>query len=450
MHPLFDIVLNDLRAEAAQMAEDGHDGQAVAEEVEKAAATGSVDALLALQSDLWQRPSPADFPYEEPDGWEEISSSFPAPDSHARFVGSDEKLAERILAAWLGRCAGCQLGKPLEGTTWPDKIRQVLETVGSWPLTDYMNPLPEGVDIEKLPDCAFFTRTWKNNMCRGRFDGVGPDDDIHYTLVGQAVLEEFGPHFTREQAVDMLVKLAPYSCLWAAGRGMFRARVLGFSPEHTGVYGNPCRQSLGAQIRCDAFGWGAPANPALAARMAFKDAANSHRRNGIYSGIFFAVLMADTFAHGDPVRAIETAESYVPPRSRFAEMVRFVREECAGAGDWQDVNAAILARYPEMSKKFNHAIPNAAIVLMGLLKGEGDFTRTLGITVMAGLDTDCTGATVGSIMGCALGTEGIPRHWTDPLNDTINSELRGPAALKISEVAACMHAVARENARYDR
>jgi len=450
VHPLYEILLKDLRTDASQMAEEGHDEKALLAEVESARSAGSLDALIKLQQDLWGRPSPPGFPYEEPDDWQAISSFFPDPDSHARFAGSDKELADRILAGWLGRCAGCQLGKPLEGTMWPDKIRVVLETVGSWPLTDYMNALPEGAEVEKLPDCDFFEKAWKNSLTRGNFDAVSPDDDIHYALVGQRLLEEFGPDFTPQQAIEMHVRLTPYSCVYASGRSMLRTSIFGFAPPYTALYGNPCRQSLGAQIRCDPFGWGAPANPALAASMAYKDAANSQRRNGIYSGMFFAVLLADVLAHGDPGRAVATAAAYVPPRSKFAEMVRLVQDDCRQKQDWEEVNAAIYANHRELAGRFNHSIPNAAIVIMALLKGGGDFTRTVGISVMAGLDTDCNGATAGSIMGCALGTAGIPQHWTAPFRDTIHTSLRDMGRLKISEVAQRMYQVAKENARYAR
>ena len=50
----------------------------------------------------------------------------------------------------------------------------------------------------------------------------------------------------------------------------------------------------------------------------------------------------------------------------------------------------------------NHCLPNAAICIMALLKGTGDFDRTITIGVMAGMDTDCHGATLGSIMGAAM------------------------------------------------
>ncbi|NLF40052.1 ADP-ribosylglycohydrolase family protein [bacterium] len=448
-HPLYELTVQALESDLKQMLECGHDEQSLRAELEAARARQSLDALAALQDEWWNRPSPPSFPYDEPDEWDAIAAQLPDPDSHARLEHGDDALADRLLAAWRGRCSGCQLGKPIEGTTWPEKIRQVLEIVGSWPLYDYMNPVPAGLTPAELPDCDFFQRgmEWRNRECRGNFNRVAPDDDIHYTLTSLSTLEQFGPAFTTEQAMDTIARVTPLASLWAAGRNMFRTRVFGMHAPHTALFGNPCRQSLGGQIRCDAFGWGAPANPALAARMAYTDARGSQVRNGIYSGMFFAALMADVLAHGDLRRALDTATAYVPPRSRFAEMIRLVRGWCDTHSGWEDVNAEIINRWPGESKQFNHSIPNAAIVITSLLKGGGKFTETLGISVMCGLDTDCNGATAGSIMGCALGTKGVPHHWYEPFNDTIGTSLLGMHTLTITDVARRTLEVARKNAR---
>jgi ADP-ribosylglycohydrolase len=448
-HPLYDVIRRDLAIDIDQMAEEGHDVAGLKSELDAAQGTGSADALLKLQAELWQRPSPKGFAYVEPDDWQTISAGFPKPQSHAAFKGSDADLADRLHAAWLGRCAGCQLGKPLEGVSRPESIKGLLQKVGSWPLADYMNAPPADLAVEQLPTCDFFQRGRQVHApwCRGNFDHAAPDDDINYMLVSLRLLEQHGIGFTSEQALGTLLEHSPYYGLWASGRNMFRAYAYGIPIEYTAILGNPCRQSLGAMIRVDPFGWCAPANPALAASMAFRDAVNSQRRNGIYSGIFFAVLLADTLAHGDPVRAIETASAYVPARSRFAEMIRFVKQECGRTADWEQVNQAIHARWPSEAAKFNHAIPNAAIVLLGLLKGGGDFTRSLGITVSAGLDTDCTGATVGSIMGCSLGAKGIPGHWTEPFRDTMRTFIRDMHDIRISEVARRTYEVAKKNTR---
>ena len=91
-----------------------------------------------------------------------------------------------------------------------------------------------------------------------------------------------------------------------------------------------------------------------------------------------------------------------------------------------------------------HAINNAALVLLGLLYGEGDFGRTIGISVMGGLDTDCNGATAGSIAGAMLGARALPGKWVDPLNDRIESIVVGFSDCRISDLAKRTDAVARK------
>lgn len=65
----------------------------------------------------------------------------------------------------------------------------------------------------------------------------------------------------------------------------------------------------------------------------------------------------------------------------------------------------------------------------------GDFTRTLSISLMGALDTDCNAATVGSILGVMLGAKALPASWTDPLQDTLLSVSTGFAGVKISDMA---------------
>jgi ADP-ribosylglycohydrolase len=454
MHPLYNLVLEALKVDAEEMAEEGHDTAALATEIEQARATGSLDALVALQEDFWVRPSPPGFRYDEPNDWETISSTFPDPECHERFHGNEADLADRLLAAWQGRCAGCQLGKPVEGLLTPQRIKAAFEMTDSWPVDGYIRPLPDadaagraekGTMAERLSMCR--------HMTRGHIRWVEPDDDIHYAITSQRVLEKHGLGFTGEQAVQEIRANTPQGIVFAAGLSMVRAGGFRLRPPATALFGNGYRQSLGAQIRCDPFGWVSPANPGLAARLAYRDAAASQRRNGIFSGIFFATLIADVLSHGDPARAIDTAALYVPPRSRFAEMIAFTKDACRRHTDWSEARDAVFERYdvalPRADRlRMNHCLPNAAVCILALLKGERDFTRALGISVMAGMDTDCNGATVGSVMGCALGTRGLGSEWIAPFNDTVRTELLGQHELRISDLASRVHALAKTNCRY--
>ncbi len=46
---------------------------------------------------------------------------------------------------------------------------------------------------------------------------------------------------------------------------------------------------------------------------------------------------------------------------------------------------------------------NAAYVVMGLLYGNGDFTRTLEISTRAGQDSDCNPSTAGGVLATMIG-----------------------------------------------
>jgi ADP-ribosylglycohydrolase len=65
----------------------------------------------------------------------------------------------------------------------------------------------------------------------------------------------------------------------------------------------------------------------------------------------------------------------------------------------------------------------------------GDFTRTLGLAVQGGWDTDCNGATAGSAFGAMHGTAALPETWTALLGDSIRTALSGFDGIRISALA---------------
>ena len=82
-----------------------------------------------------------------------------------------------------------------------------------------------------------------------------------------------------------------------------------------------------------------------------------------------------------------------------------------------------------------HTIPNDMIVVASLLYGNGDFAKSICMAVEAAFDTDCNGATVGSILGMANGIKSIPPEWASPMNDTLHTSIFGVGTLKISDAA---------------
>ena len=78
-----------------------------------------------------------------------------------------------------------------------------------------------------------------------------------------------------------------------------------------------------------------------------------------------------------------------------------------------------------------HAINNLQIVIMALFYGDRTIDRSTALAVMAGLDTDCNGATAGSIIGI-LNPESI---LAERLNDTIEPDFIGESRCRIRTLA---------------
>ena len=57
------------------------------------------------------------------------------------------------------------------------------------------------------------------------------------------------------------------------------------------------------------------------------------------------------------------------------------------------------------------------------------------MAVGACFDTDCNGATVGSVLGTAIGYNAIPSYWKDRVHDTLESTLMGYNSVSISDMA---------------
>ena len=80
-----------------------------------------------------------------------------------------------------------------------------------------------------------------------------------------------------------------------------------------------------------------------------------------------------------------------------------------------------------------HTISNAMIVAASLLYGRGNFGKSICMAVEAGFDTDCNGATVGSVLGMANGIESISEYWRNPINDTLHTSIFGVGTVKITD-----------------
>lgn len=338
------------------------------------------------------------------------------------------ELADRILGGWTGRIAGNMLGKPVErGDHWtPEHIDRYLRLTDALPLTDYLPPPPaDATGFELRPE-------WPQCV-RGRIHGSCRDDDIDYSVLGLHLLETRGFAFTTEQVGELWLLRLPYLQTFTAERIAYRNLANGLKPPLTATYDNPHQEWIGALIRADVYGWTSPGDPRRAASLARRDAVLSHTGNGVYGAMWAAALIAAAFTAADARAALETALERIPASSRLARAVRHTVALYESGVGWSDALGELRARTDGLG--WIHTVPNAAVLTAGLLYGEGDFTRTITLTVRGGLDTDSNGATAGSVAGVLCGAAAIPPQWSEPLQDHVRTAVFGFDGVRISELA---------------
>lgn len=411
--------------ELTQRRESGYDVAELEDVVRRAVESGSADEMERAHARLERTSLRSDWPYEEPSTFDEIRSTLPPPGDLPSLTLDDVGLRDRLLGAWLGRCAGCNLGKPVEGWSRA-RIRSYLDLADAYPISDYLpviDPWPEGLELNWC---------WPETT-RGNIEFMARDDDTDYTILGMHILEEHGFGFGPGDVAEEWMLRLPFFQVYTAERAAYRNLIHGLQPPETASYRNPYREWIGAQIRADMWGYVCPGDPRSAAALAFADASLSHTQNGIYGEMWAAALIAACFVTDDARSALELSLDHVPPRSRLAEAVRDMCDLHAKGLGWDEARDEVEERYGHYS--FVHTVNNAALVTAALLWGAGDFTRTIGLAVEGGWDTDCTGATAGSIFGALYGTDALPGHWVDPLNDTVRSAIMGFDNSSVSDLA---------------
>jgi ADP-ribosylglycohydrolase len=308
-------------------------------------------------------------------------------------------------------------------------LTEYLESVGGTPLRDYIGYRERPL---VLP-----------SSCKGHLTRSEPDDDINYSVLALMLLEQHGRDLTTIDVARAWLRWLPAGRTYTAERAAYRA-LLARAPEWFAegaapgfdvreCADNPYSDWIGAQIRADVYGWVCPGNPAMAAELARRDAALSHRGDGIWGAVFIAALGA-ALADGSAEAALRRALETIPGESGAAEAVRLGRSLAGVAGG----AAQIRARYAGMSPV--HTVNNLAIVVWALYSHLDDFSAAIGEAVAAGLDTDCNGATVGGLWG--LRGKAIPEHWTAPWQGRVAVSLAGLDELRLDDLVRRTVAVA--------
>lgn len=327
------------------------------------------------------------------------------------------------------------LGKPLEVLSFqegPKGLESYLRRANAWPLCEYA-PCIEGTIVEN-----------RRSSCRAFMRRAEADDDINYTILALMLLEQHGVDFGIAEVARQWLELLPAGTTWTAERAAYRFLLDNMTDEFVNgaepgfdlerCSNNAYNDWIGAQIRADLYGWVCPGKPELAAELASRDAALSHRGEGVYSAAFVAALGAITPSCDTLPDALGLALEYVPADSAVAAAVRLGTE----AASKKDGMETLRSEYADLSPV--HTVNNLALVTWALVGAGGDFDAAITRAVTAGWDTDSNAATVGGLMG--LSGASIDARWTTPWQGRIATNLGGVGELALDDLVARTLAVA--------
>jgi len=425
---------DDLETERMQLLDEGKDISSVEEEFKSLISVDpktpeaqiKFEALLDKALNL---PNVDGYKYVEPSTLAEIEQEASYDAMIQELSLSDDELYDKVLGAWQGRASGCLLGKPVEGR-YKGHIEKYLSSQGKYPLSYYFSneatqEIKDETGIHGWDGCMA-----ENITC------MVEDDDTNYTVTGLLIIKKYGKEFTPQNVGNFWMDNLPISHVCTAERIAYKNIVNCYFPPASAWFRNPYREWIGAQIRADFFGYVNPGNIKKAAEYAFRDASISHVKNGIYGEMWSAGMIAASFTTDNMINIIKAGLSVVPKNSRLTEGVRHILDLYNKSLGYDEVVADVHSRWNEKKgHHWCHTISNAEIVTIGLLWGENDFEKTITYAVMPGFDTDCNGATVGSIIGAVLGAKNMPKKWISPLNDTMITGLHGYNKVSLSDMA---------------
>ena len=334
---------------------------------------------------------------------------------------------QKVHAAWLGEAVAGALGMSVEGMH-KRNLKPFLTELGQWPLMGYIKTLPP----RRTPG-----RRQSYTVDNWGPEGFGPDDDSLYQVANLLLIEEKGPEITSQDIADKW--LASFSVFEAqnCGRAVRVAERLmreGVRPPESGQH--EMGEFMGGQMKGEFWGFMLPGNPEAAAEYGRMDAEVSFHTDGVYGEMFMAALTAEAFFESDPTKLLQAGLAVIPEDCDYASCIRDVMQwHQQWPDDWEKTHEQIDAKWAPEGAKNRRVFPNNAVNALALLYGEGDFDKAITIAVMAGWDTDTNAGDVGPVMGVILGPGAIAEKWTNPIANTLRTDVKGAEEWKIDELA---------------
>ncbi len=314
---------------------------------------------------------------------------------------SKEKLKDKIKGGWAAQTIGVTFGGP----------------------TEFRN------NATYIPD--YQPVIWNDKQMTYYFEEEpGLYDDIYVDLTFVQVIEDKGIDATAQDYADAFAN-SEY-LLWHANQAARYNLLNGMSPPESGHWlNNPHADDIDFQIEADFIGLMNPGMPQSALEISDKVGHIMNYGDGYYGGVYVATMYSLAFFSEDIMYVVTEALKAIPEESKFHQVITdVVGWYKQYPDDWKQTWFEVQRKWGQdvgcpqgVFQPFNiDATVNSAWVVLGLLYGEGDYTKTFSISTRAGDDSDCNPATAGGILATMYGFSSIPEYWLQGLDkvDTID------------------------------
>lgn len=275
---------------------------------------------------------------------------------------------DKVYGCWLGKCICGTIGAPYEG-------------------------MKQMISLDYSPEL---------------FAEMLPNDDLDLQVLWLEGLEQKGIHI----AGDDLAKLfSEKNILWPGEYAWFKKNYdRDICPPYTGIYENDFYfEGMGCPIRGEIWGMIYPGNPDGAEDICQIDGTLDHYGNSVYFEQFWSAMIAASFFESRIPALLDIGMDHMPKDSRAYALVRDVRQWCDREEDIGRIRSRILAKYGH--RDCTNSFQNMGIIVMSLLKGEGDMIKSTMMAVRQGFDTDCTAGNVGALLGAVMGARHLEKEY---------------------------------------
>jgi len=314
--------------------------------------------------------------------------------SESGFSISRSELQDKIKGGWAGQVIGCTYGGPTE---FRYQGRMIADTVS-------------------IP--------WDDNRCLWYYENApGLYDDVYMDLTFVDVFEKEG--LDAPPASHAIAFANADYMLWHANQAARYNILNGIMPPESGFWtNNPHSDDIDFQIEADFAGLMSPGMVNTASGICDKIGHIMNYGDGWYGGVYVAAMYSLAFTSKDVDYVVKEALKAIPVESEFHQCISdVIRWHEEFPNDWSKT-------WNEVQNKWSHDIGcpdgvfrdfdidakiNAAYIVVGLLYGGGDYTKTLDISARCGQDSDCNPASAGGILGTIIGYSNIPEDWKKAL-----------------------------------